>query len=104
MLVQTQTTVKFNLIVFLLGIFEISLSLAETWAESPAVCAIASIVKFTLSVVQFITPIIFKLIFKVVLYSLQEIEIILFQIDKMVYDYLERELGQYISILQLIRI
>ena len=100
----TQTTIKFNFITFLIGIFEISLSLAETWAESPAVCAIASIIKFTLSVMNCITLIVFKLIFKVVLYALQEIEIILFQIDKIAYDYLEREIGQYRDILQLIRI
>lgn len=104
LVVQTQTTIKFNFITFLMGIIEISLSLAETWAESPAVCAIASIAKFTIDVTRFITPIIFKFILKVVLYALQEIEIILFQIDKIVYNYMERELGQYRDILQLIRI
>ncbi|HEY9705457.1 MAG TPA: hypothetical protein V6C58_23670 [Allocoleopsis sp.] len=104
MLVQTQTTIKFNLITFLIGIFEISLFLTETWSESPAVCAIASIIRFTLSVAQFIIPILCKLVFKVVLYALQEIEIILFQLDKIVYDYFEQKLGQYRDILQLIRI
>jgi hypothetical protein len=103
MLVNTQTEIRFNFIQFLAGLIEISLSLAETWAESQVVSAIATITKLSLTVIKFITPILLSLAIKVVLYALQEIEIILFQLDKIVCDYLERELRQYFSILQLVR-
>jgi hypothetical protein len=103
MLVNTQTEIKFNFFTFLTGIIEISLGLAETWSESQIICAIATVAKLFLTVVIFITPILLNLVLKVVLYALQEIEIILFQLDKLISEYLERELKQYFSILQLVK-
>ena len=103
MLVNTQTEIKFNFFTFLTGIIEISLSLAETWSESVIISAIATVARLFSSVVVFITPILLNLVFKVVLYALQEVEIILFQLDKLISNYLERELKQYFSILQLVR-
>jgi len=103
MLVNTQTKIKFNFIAFLTGIIEISLSLAESWSESTMISAIATVARLFSSVIIFATPILLNLVLKVVLYALQEIEIILFQLDKIITDYLERELKQYFSILQLVR-